>query len=408
MLYYLKPNTIANVTKYCLALIVVLLSACKEKDDLTKNDGHQRPYKKSITLTMGAEKIISLDSLTSTDRVRFHHGFNSVTKKEELWLLDILGQSLQRFDWTTGKMEKKVRLQREGSNSVGVADQFYVVSPDSIYILSSTTFRLSLINGNGNVINYFSLINGNSSKMKLGVGVQPLPKESNPLGVIDEYIFVGGYPFADRWKSNFYTDGYIGLKIDCKSKDVVPIMKLPDYFTQRYEAGFILCGQHISGIGQCYNPERKIIVVNIPTESHIFEVTPANPLSIKQHYAGTEEFDKIQLASKNLKDMQKEFEYYTETPEYDAIKYDPFRKQYIRFLYVPNPDKKNEFDGKPWVKISLIILNETFEKIGEYRLKEDFFRVSSVVFTTEGMYLKKYTNVESEIAFVKFTFTPVK
>ena len=107
------------------------------------------------------------------------------------------------------------------------------------------------------------------------------------------------------------------------------------------------------------------------------------------------------MSKKLLMDAKKELDYFSEQPNFSEIYYDKYRDIYIRFLCIPNAKKTDMNDGKSWWNVSVILLDNSFHKIGEVDLGAEY-RGGETTIVQEGIYIRKYKESETELVFTLF------
>ncbi len=106
-------------------------------------------------------------------------------------------------------------------------------------------------------------------------------------------------------------------------------------------------------------------------------------------------------------DSGETFRYEAFTGAYEAIKYDPYRQMYYRFAFLPVEDPATQ----PTVlhgKIAIIILDNNFQKVGEYVLPNGYNHLMSFV-GKAGLHIASRTKYSQDENFLTFDiFVPVE
>ena len=386
--YFLKCSII-------IALNFLFIFCSKHTDEHTTEC---TTYENKVILKPISDKKFTLDSSTSAERISTIFYQDKYNGKEYIYLLNLLDNSIQNYDWETGKQINKIKLQKEGPDGVGVATNIHIISSDSIYVLAGANFKLSLINKNGKVIHQYSLVPSQTNKSG-HVQVVPIGNHANPIGIIGDEIFIGGYPMIDRNSKQFYNEGKIGIKINLKNEDINYITNVPKTYANIYDQGNWLVSQQIL-TSQTYNRKKRTILLSFQTEPELYEVNLDNKV-INKHCSNSNMFDKIEFKKRKEINALEEINYYTKQPNYSEVSYDPFRDRYLRFAYRPNANKQNNFDGVSWWKVSVISLDSDFKILGETSLDEAY-RAGECFFKKDGLYIRKYTNSENSITYTRF------
>jgi len=309
-----------------------------------KNTDKYSPIDRLYAMAKFSEKSFILDDQTSVDKSRFFY----YKKSNKLYLLSFLDLSISIYDWKERGLTKKIKLQREGPNGVGSPYTLFVVSPDSIYLVDPTQFRLILVDSTGKICKSYSLL-ANGVKLVRGEGVLPLMNYSSQIQIWQNKFLIGGAPVDDHSSLRYYTDGETGFSLSLLDGKINSLMAMPPIFVKRYKDGYVLTSQQ-ANFGQTYNLKNGIAIVNFPTENYIYEIN-LKDRKVSIHFAGSERFKGVEYAKKKNYDMASEFNYYKNQPEFPAIYYDPYKDFYYRFASLPNKNKKDRTDGLPWVHL---------------------------------------------------------
>jgi hypothetical protein len=375
-------------------LLVIIILGCSSKKD--ESSTLKYSYVETHRLLPLGDKVIKLDSLT--DPWKIHYFMFNQNYRKQLFILSSLDNSLQVYDWEKGTLLSKKILPKEGPDGVGVASSIFVKNIDSIFVLSSYQFQLSLINADYKVVKRYSLLHSSNGKPKIGEGMFPIGKQTSSMGFYNNKIIVGGYPFIDRTEESFYSKGKTSLSLDIKSGVFEYLTSVPNSYKVRYENGNKILAQQIFS-SQTFNYEKGQMILSHLTEPFV-EVVNLNSKKVIDFYAGGESISEILWAKRNMEN-QDEFKFFLKQPYFSSIYYDKYRKVYYRILELPNLEKKDNYDEQPWTKPSVIILNDEFKKIGETILPKGY-SLSSLIITENGAYFRKYIDSEDTILFTLF------
>jgi len=352
-------------------------------------------------LTSFKDLTIHLDTLT--DPWKIHYFLFNHNSQKKLFLLSTLDNSLQVYNWKQGKLISKKILPKEGPDGVGVASSFFVKTTDSIFVLSSYQFQLSLIDSDYKVLKRYSLLNSPNGKAKIGEGMFPIAKQSSSFGSFKGHIIIAGYPFIDRSDEAFYSKGKSSLILDIKSGEFNYLTAVPTTYYARFKAGNKILAQQIFS-SVTFNYEKEQMIISHLTEPFV-EVVDLKTNKLNNLYASSESISEILWAKKSIENKD-EFKYFLKQPYFSGIYYDKYRKVYYRILELPNFDKKDNYDKQPWTKPVVIILDEDFKKIGETILPKGY-SLSSLIITEDGPYFRKYVDSEDTIVFTLFKLSEI-
>jgi hypothetical protein len=380
-------------------LISFLCFQCSSQGDQKRVISESSKFEDKYSIIPIADKVISLDSTTSVDQIGYVIHEDKTMQKQYLFMLNYLNNSIQKYDWQKNKLISSTKLEIEGPNGVGNPTGIGVMSEDSIYILASYQRKLSLISKNGRILNRILLYDNLSQKGASERGVFPLGNHANHMSVSTNKIIIGGGPYDEYTLKSFYSKGKVGIIVGKESNSIDYIMPMPKHFIEDYENGRYLCSQQ-SLPSLTYNEKKNTAVINFLTDPNIYEVN-LDSKKIDAYYAGSKQFEHIELSKKIITDAGKEFDFFLKQPNFSEIFYDRHNDIYLRFVSFPNPKKVDENDGKSWWNISVILLNASFKKIGEVELSPEYRR-GEVIISKEGIYIRKYKDSETELVFTLF------
>lgn len=388
------------ITAFCIIFIPLLfILSCNNSEKAFVNDNE-------FTLVEVDTVHIPIDTVTTPYDISISHYADDRSKIEYLILMNRKNNSLQFYDWATQKLYKTVSLEREGPNGVGGALSFHFQSWDSIYVLASYHYRLSLIDTTAKVKQKYRLL---KTDMKLDEGrvsrpqgeYSALPSSNymNPLIKVGSFIYMTGVPDLNINSLEYYKKGRIGIQLNLENGQIEYYKDYPQMYRDKY----FFPPQYITKFSSTYIPNKNKIIYSFPIDENLYELDlkTGNINAIipdKSQY-----FKELKPISKKAdRDMNTDYLYSVNNVSYERIIYDQYRKVYYRFTNIPNTKKKDEYDNQPYVVHSVVILDENLKKLGETILNERY-TVGYHLCLPDGLYLQKYNFSEDEIAFVKFT-----
>ncbi|MFN4147022.1 MAG: DUF4221 family protein [Runella sp.] len=339
-------------------------------------------------------KTIFHDSVSSPIQSQFR--FYSEGDKSYIYCLNKLKNVLEIYHWDTGKLLKRITLEKEGPNGVSTITAFHIVNQDSVFVLATYSHRISLIDSNGSLIRSYSLLPNGQTKEKLGNGLISYGNYRHQMVYLNGSLFAPASPFDGYEFSSFYNNGECGLRLNLQTGEVNPLMSFPKNWKQKFKEGLMLPGQRIF-IPQTFNLKKQTTIISFPTENYLFEVD-LNNKRVNQYLCKSQYFDEIDWINRRKNTPGEEFIFHTKNPFYENIYFDAYRNIYLRFVAYPNTKKVDEFDGRAYFKYSLIILNESFEHIAEIPL-DDEIRIGFAIITSEGIYFDEYIDSEDKSMF---------
>ncbi len=402
--YLLKLIQIIYMNKLIIFLFIFsfplfFMLSC---DEAVKTDNSNN----KVTLSEVDTIHFSIDSLAAENDIAIRYYVDSKSKQAYLVLLDKKNNRLLFYNWATQKLYKTISLEREGPNGVGGALSFHFQSWDSIYVLASYHYRLSLIDTTAKVKRKYRLL---KSDMKLDEGrvarpqgdYSALPSSNymNPLIKVGSLIYLTGVPDLNINSLEYYTKGKIGIQLNLENGEVNYYMNYPQMYRDKY----FFPPLYVTKFSSTYIPTKNKIIYSFPIDETLHEldlktgeINTINP--DKSQY-----FKELSPISKNAeRDMNADYLYSVNNVSYERIVYDQYKNIYYRFTKIPNTKKKDEYDNQPHIIHSVLILDENFKKLGETVLNERY-TAGYHLCLPDGLYLKKYNFNEDEIALVKFT-----
>lgn len=383
--------------KILTILCSFILFNCTTKSKLDNFDKPPYSYVETHYLNSKQDKTILLDTVTTPYKNNMFL-YKEKGIKNILYLSSDLDNSLQRYDWESGTIIDKKKLPKEGPDGVAIINSFFVNSNDSIFLLNSFGFKLTLVNRDYKVLRNYSLLPPGLNKVQLGQGVLAIGKQACAFGSFQNKIIIGGRSFMSTDDEKFYTEGKTSIQLDKITGSIEDFTFTPKNYIEKFREGFKLVEQN-SSHSQTFNYEKNLMIISNRTDSFL-EVIDINTKSYNRVYAGSNRTGNIPWLKGKLSDDE-EFKFFNKNPYYSSIYYDKFRKVYYRLFEFPNPKKIDDYDEQSWTIPSVIILNDNFEKIGETILSPEFSMATSII-TEKGLYLQKYNKSEDKIVFTLF------
>ncbi|SFF08989.1 DUF4221 family protein [Thermoflexibacter ruber] len=349
-----------------------------------------------------------IDSLTS-----FNNGndvsYKKIEGKDYLIILNRKINAIQMHDLESKKMTKRIYLEQEGPNGVGIPSYILFQSLDSIFVLSSFLYKISLVNAEGKLLQKYSLLNA-GVKFDEATGQAPkVPEDSyaglpqggtNTMFIVNNELYMGCIPSITPFIKEFYTKGQVGLKLNLRTKKISYFMPYPEVY--RKKMFFPLA--YLTEFGSAYNPDKNTLTYSFPCDAKVYEMD-LNTNKIASYQASSVYFKEIEIFSTNPAEdpnrAEKEFDFAVSHPHFERIRYDPYRKVYYRNIFLPNDKKKEKNDWHPYVRSNYIILDENFKVLGETLLPE-YVGSSYYFINEEGLFLQGLSRNEDEICFYRY------
>jgi hypothetical protein len=352
--------------KLLINLISIFLISCSD----SKKHSHQ--------LSQLEDWSVPLDTLTSNLSV----GVRKVqlNRKAYVGMYSRNSHSINLWDMETKKKAFSISLRSNGQDGIYRLNSFYIKGMDSIFVFPVYYKELFLVDFNGHVKNKFVLNNykaeNNLDKLDLTGDMY------SPTQFIGNKAIFGTLSSEINGLNPKFSSFPIGLTFDINTFQVnTNFMYYPEnYWKKAYSMfnNFYFSDLDIS---------EKNIVISFPVDDNIY-VRDINGKLLKKVEAKS---DFIDLSYESLKkEGQLEAEkFFLSNPSYNRILSDPFRKVYYRFAL-------QKYDGKGNVPtlmmssfkpLSVIILNEQFEKIGETLLPANKHFIFNAFVGKKGLYI---------------------
>jgi hypothetical protein len=373
--------------KYILIVVSLIFITCNSQLQKTDINKYTFDVKESLSLP--------LDTLT---------GFNSssiqnvlIGDEEFLFQLYITGSnpSISVFDLREKKLDRKIYLSQEGPNGVPNPFGLFVLNYDSIFV-HARPLHLYLINRFGSVINRINISDGTleiEPTVMLNT-IKPAIYRDNKIYLCAELIYAK--PIIDHSKIP------VVIKLDINTKEI----SYPFYRTDKYQEGQWGMTSTHARFYQTYNPDKDLMVHSHGNDGYVYVYDELNNMS--KYYAGSSSMKEIKPYSKSkVLEPSESFRYEATTGAYNSIMYDRYRKMYYRFTFLPVEDiatQPSVFYGR----IAIIILDDNFQKVGEYVLPKGYEHTMSFV-GKAGLHIasrSKYSQDEDHLTFD--IFVPVE
>ncbi|WMN12335.1 DUF4221 family protein [Marivirga salinae] len=307
------------------------------------------------------------------------------------------------YDFDKGTLDKKTKLYTQGPNNIGKPYGIHIKSMDSIFVLSSATYNLALINREGELLQNYKLFQGELDFTGRPKGadnsIKPILQSTNPLLILsDSIVALAGLPDVNPLNTDFY-DSKVYIKLNLNSGSI-------DYqipYPKRYQGK--LWGLYHSFPYHTYNSNTGKAVISFPA-------------SKKVYLTDFQEIDSISVPSQNVeepaywKDPEangfKMMKFFISTPSFYRIEYDPYRKLYYRFSQSPSSADLSKVDIS---QISVFnskntyisILDEDFNLLQELPLPKKY-DPRFILIAPNGLFIVKENQNEDRLTFAVFNF----
>jgi hypothetical protein len=383
-----------------LLLGIVFICCCSDNDkrpEPVKNRYGQKLYTmqampyKTFNLDDNTSQIVSyFQVFTIDDTLRFTMYNNTVFKKIILI-----------FDISTGNVVDSVTLHKEGPYAVGNNIQgYYIHNMDSIYLYDHWQYTLLLVNRSGEIINRIKLMEKFMSDHSPIVPSYPYPCMDMPIRKINNTFILQG---MSGQISNTQKNPIPTVTALCNLSDAT--VKFVNSYPEIYGDTENLMNHWgaFSYRTVAYDLNDKgEMVLSYPADDHI-SVYDINSDTTRRYFAGYSKKDIIrQMDASRLDELLQ----YLENTQYGNIHFDPYRNLYYRFVNQPFYDYDINDPETQIKKLSIVILDSEFNKVGEYDLKEKTSMSRHAFVSEEGLHIQILSDNDDYMKFI--TLKPVK
>ncbi len=302
---------------------------------------------------------IQIEVLTNTDG------------SQQIYLLDGNNQLLV-YNADTQNLLNKIILEKEGSNGVGMANGFKLLSPDSILITSKFFQKLFLVNSNGAVICTFPF---DSEHYTIS---RTCSNTLQPIIIIDN-IWVLPQSLLGNWNNidKEYFEAYsTTINYNYKNGEVIKSgIKLPFHLSRLSSPNF------------SYNEFNNNLVYSFAASDSLFVIDNnmvlkynAKTTNIKQLIEG----NKSSSVESVLRDK-------IESGEYSLLLPDSFRNVIYRFYKIGTKLPKSdinlvEMNSFP-PSFGIQVINQNYEVIADVTFPDNKYFFTNSFVTRDGLYI---------------------
>ncbi|MFT7249967.1 MAG: hypothetical protein ACI97P_002748 [Arcticibacterium sp.] len=336
--------------------------------------------------------VLNLDSVTAptTSMIQYLRSAN----EEKLAFWNDNDKSIVFFDLRTGTVVKKQFFDREGPNTV-YASNFLIHAEDSMFMTDAVQSTY-LVDSKSRVLNKYPVEDTNELEKSPG----PQVWTASPMFFSDGNLYFQGYI------GGVFNQPNIG-RLNLESKEIDYFGGYPEFYTKAYWRG----GYEYMYL--TFNQKEKLVVQSYVADHHV-RVLDLNEIDENQtrYFAGTSEFPSLKPPREKMGDPghEEDERKFMLQPSFGLIHYDRFKDLYYRFAF-EGLTESDFYSGDPsraTIKPSrIIILNASFEKVGEYPLPR-FKYNSKMSFVGEKGFYVKIVNDENEDIIEFEVFEPIK
>jgi hypothetical protein len=351
-----------------LFILLILALSCKQEP---------RKVNEVVTLKKYEQYTIPIDSSTLPQTkalfsfVENSKNFIGYLNKNEILI----------FNLENRRLTKRILLEKEGVNGLGIVRGFWYLNKDSIFITSSGNKNIFLINDSGEVINKYAYAKTYNNETT-GVTFYSRSNINTPLIKIGSKLYLTNYVLGNyNTLSQDDLSAYpvcVELNIETGESQFLP-MKFPDdlWIKGKQEPSFarIFNGQEFIDSWRYYD---KILVTR-------------NHKDVSKKTVKSSSFDRLKPKPSFI-DLFEYVKYLVESPAYLNIIYDEFNDLYYMFFYPGIEIEAGQDVMKLWDNLpvfSVIILNSQFEKVGEVEMPRNTYFIENYFVTEKGLHLSR-------------------
>lgn len=381
-------------TLYIILVCIITFSSChiKEKED---NELYTKHLEKCRLISLPIDESTNYLSKSifqfEKNNREFLHFENSQNSTYDIVIFDLEKQ----------KVERRIPLHSEGPHSViSMFGSKPIPNSNNIFAFQHLTFRISIINANGEVLKNYQLKNpGKYVRALMGSFAYW------PTFVKDSVLYFNQSCKAKK-RREVYNKLPMFASLDLRTGEIAwPSLYFPATFDGDYT--------HISGddgFSYDYNEKAGRLICSFMKYDSI--MVTDNLCDVKWYNAKSKYLKSMKPNVNNHTNDLGALTRYSEEPKYSHIMYDKYRNIYYRFVEMPCELADNETpydESAPKAReFSVIILNDKFEIIGETKFPGNkyFYKMSFV--GKDGLYISENNLANPEFDENKLVFACFK
>ncbi|HMP99521.1 MAG TPA: DUF4221 family protein [Cyclobacteriaceae bacterium] len=356
-----------------LLAVIVLLAACSGRNEIFYQEENGISFNDTYTFNVEDRKYIKIDSLTSYSDI-ICNCYTGENNEDKLTIYNSWIGRLYLYDYASGIQEKVIQLHSEGPNAISSGDFTatlpLVLNEDSIFIFGMhNNKKMSFVNGKGEKTREFSWDGPN-------------------------YFFDWtGNAMLMAFKGKILINGLIGeneqisynlFELDIENLDTKIRLPSPKYADE-------LCWglQYFSfSCNSAHNSLNNTFIHSFGSDHHLY-ITNTQFEIIDKHFVGSKYFKNFIPYSFKKSDCLDKYDdrksHSLNSPKYFKLLHDPYRDFYYREVLLPRTEEGLR-NNSPRNK-SIIIIDNRFNKVGEYLLPKNTYNTSCYFITKEGLHL---------------------
>jgi hypothetical protein len=305
------------------------------------------------------------------------------------------------FDVATTKQVDEIRLYQDGPYVIQGVQGFYCQSRDSIWIYKQWERELLLVNHEGIILKKANIFSHVSPTATPRLPSSPFPMTDLPIKRAGKYLIFQGMDRRDR--DNTHLPHTVTALYNPATDETVFANSYPEIYgkedeiVERWGAfSYRTIPYDLDENGNMvlsFQADDNVVVYNIEkdeTESYFAGYSAETDIKpLPMGYSRTDEL-----------------RHYLANYTYPGIYYDKYRHLFYRLVTLPNKDYDWNNKESLIKKLAIIILNDKFEKVGEYVPSEKTNILINCFVSPEGFHVNVVSDDDDYLKF--FTFKPVK
>ena len=364
-------------------LIVLSVSACENRSV------NGRLGDNKYTMVQGGNKYFALDSSTTQETT-----YIQMIDDDRVALYNPPGNTICVFNHHTGSEQEKIQLYKEGPHAVRGIQGFYYHNSDSVWLYQSWENMLVLINCKGEIIskNVLNELYKHVSQQQKR-SVSPFPLSDMPIKKWGDWFILQGMN-GPEVKNNF--SSACTILYNLRTDSIRLVNEYPSLYGENQDMNDNWGTFSYRAVPYTLNIENEM-VLSFPADDSI-RVKNLTYGTTTSHFAGYSKKHPVHPISGIKKsDLRR---HYLEQIQYAGIFYDKFRNLYYRLALLPTSDYDINDEATHEKPLSVIILDSSFSKVGEFDLSKGryFYRHSFVA--EEGLCINVYSENDDYLKFM--------
>lgn len=371
-----------NITFWGI-VIALSVSACGNRDV------NGRLGDNKYTMLQRENKYFALDSLTTQET-----NYIQMIDDDRVALYNPPGNTICVFNHHTGSELEKIQLYKEGPHAVRGIQGFYYHNTDSIWLYQSWENMLVLVNHKGEIINRNVLREKyNQVSLQQSCSVSPFPFSDMPIMKWGDWFILQGMNGPE------VKDGFspaCTLLYNICTDEVRLINEYPTLYGKTSEMNDNWGTFSYRAVPYTINDEQGMIL-SFPADDSI-RVNNLIDGTTTCYFAGYSKKHPARPISGNQKsDLQR---HYLEQIQYAGIFYDKYRNLYYRLALLPILDYDVNDETTHEKPLSVIILDSSFSKVGEFDLGKGRYYYRHSFVAEEGLCINVYSEDDDYLKFI--------